>query len=106
MELSNLEVNYVELLFTSVKPWRWAVVQYTVCGGFDDQDGHEKCTRAGTVVKSSCYFGRNEAVGYRDIELYALQDNGCPVEWSFYLSICVKANLEISPRGELLWSIL
>jgi hypothetical protein len=34
--------------------------------------------RAGTVVESSCYFGRNEAVEYRDIELYALRDNEFP----------------------------
>src|SRR5271168_2250321 len=27
--------------------------------------------RAGTIVESSCYFGTNEAVEYRDIELYA-----------------------------------
>jgi hypothetical protein len=25
---------------------------------------------------------------------------------AFYLTTCVKASLEISPRGELLWSIL
>ena len=31
--------------------------------------------RAGTVVESSCYFGRNEAVEYRDVELYALRDS-------------------------------
>ena len=33
---------------------------------------------AGTVVESSCNFGRNEAVKYRDIELYALRDNEYP----------------------------
>jgi hypothetical protein len=31
--------------------------------------------RAGTVVELSCYFGRNEAVEYRDIKLYAVRDN-------------------------------
>jgi hypothetical protein len=31
--------------------------------------------RAGTVVESSCYFGQNEAVEYRDIEVYALGDD-------------------------------
>ena len=34
--------------------------------------------RAGTVIESSCYFGRNEAVEYRDIELYALRDSQYP----------------------------
>jgi hypothetical protein len=34
--------------------------------------------RAGTIVESSCYFGRNEAVEYRDIELYALRDSEFP----------------------------
>jgi hypothetical protein len=34
--------------------------------------------RAGTVVESSCYFGRNEALEYRDLELYALRDNEYP----------------------------
>jgi hypothetical protein len=33
---------------------------------------------AGTIVESSCYFGRNEAVEYGDIELYALRDNEYP----------------------------
>jgi hypothetical protein len=32
--------------------------------------------RAGTVVESSCYFGQNEAVEYRDIGVYALRDDG------------------------------
>jgi hypothetical protein len=32
--------------------------------------------RAGTVVESSHYFGQNEAVEYRDIEVYALRDGG------------------------------
>src|SRR3954451_12019252 len=35
-------------------------------------------TRAGTIVESSCYFGRNEALEYRDIELYALRDSEYP----------------------------
>ena len=34
--------------------------------------------RAGTVVESSCYFGRNEAVEYGDIELYIVRDNKFP----------------------------
>jgi hypothetical protein len=34
--------------------------------------------RAGTVVESSCYFGRNEAVEYRDIEIYAVRDDDYP----------------------------
>jgi hypothetical protein len=34
--------------------------------------------RAGIVVESSCYFGRNEAVEYRDIKLYALRDSRFP----------------------------
>jgi len=34
--------------------------------------------RAGTIVESSCYFGRNEALEYRDIELYALRDSEYP----------------------------
>ena len=34
--------------------------------------------RAGTIVESSCYFGTNEAVEYRDIELYALRDSEFP----------------------------
>jgi hypothetical protein len=34
--------------------------------------------RAGTVVESRCYYGRNEAVEYRDIELYAMLDNDYP----------------------------
>jgi hypothetical protein len=59
-----------------------AVVQHTVYIGFDDQGGHEKCMRARTAAKSSYHFGRNEAVEYRDIELYALRDNEYPVEWS------------------------
>jgi hypothetical protein len=35
-------------------------------------------SRAGTIVESSCYFGRNEAVEYGDIELYALRDTEYP----------------------------
>jgi hypothetical protein len=38
--------------------------------------------RARTVIESSYYFGRSEAVEYRDIERYALRDNEYPVEWS------------------------
>jgi hypothetical protein len=34
--------------------------------------------RAGTVVESSCYFGRNEAVEYKDVELYAVRDSEFP----------------------------
>jgi hypothetical protein len=34
--------------------------------------------RAGTIVESSYYFGRNEAVEYGDIELYTLRDNEYP----------------------------
>ena len=34
--------------------------------------------RPGTVVESTCYFGRNEAVEYRDVELYAVRDNEYP----------------------------
>jgi hypothetical protein len=34
--------------------------------------------RAGTIVESSCYFGTNEAVKYRDIKLYALRDSEFP----------------------------
>jgi Protein of unknown function (DUF3435) len=34
--------------------------------------------RAGTVVESSGYLGRNEAVEYRDIELFALRDPDWP----------------------------
>jgi hypothetical protein len=34
--------------------------------------------RAGTVVESSCYFGRNEAVKYRDIRLYAMRGTDYP----------------------------
>lgn len=34
--------------------------------------------RAGTVIESSCYFGRNEAVEYRDIEIYAVRDDDYP----------------------------
>jgi Protein of unknown function (DUF3435) len=33
---------------------------------------------AGTVVESSCNYGRNEAVEYRDIELYAVRHNEYP----------------------------
>jgi hypothetical protein len=31
--------------------------------------------RAGTVIESSCYYGRNEAVEYRDIQIYAVRDD-------------------------------
>jgi hypothetical protein len=31
--------------------------------------------RAGTVVESSCYFGRNEVIKYGDVKLYAVRDN-------------------------------
>src|ERR1700677_2636995 len=34
--------------------------------------------RAGTVVESSGYFGRNEAVEYRDIYLFAMRDADNP----------------------------
>jgi hypothetical protein len=34
--------------------------------------------RAGTVFESSCYFGQNEAVEYRDIEIYAVRDDNYP----------------------------
>jgi hypothetical protein len=34
--------------------------------------------RGGTVVESSCYFGTNEAVEYRDIQLYAMRDKDYP----------------------------
>jgi hypothetical protein len=34
--------------------------------------------RAGTVVESNCYFSRNEAVEYRDIEIYAVRDDDYP----------------------------
>jgi Protein of unknown function (DUF3435) len=34
--------------------------------------------RAGTVVESSGYLGQNEAVEYRDIELYAVRDEKNP----------------------------
>jgi hypothetical protein len=34
--------------------------------------------RAGTIIESSCYFGRNEAVEYRDIEIYAVRDDNYP----------------------------
>jgi hypothetical protein len=34
--------------------------------------------RGGTVVESSGYFGTNEALEYRDIELYALRDTEYP----------------------------
>jgi hypothetical protein len=34
--------------------------------------------RAGTIVESSCYFGRNEALEYRDIELYTFRDSEYP----------------------------
>ena len=35
-------------------------------------------SRAGTAVESSCYYGRNESVEYRDLELYALRDSDFP----------------------------
>jgi Protein of unknown function (DUF3435) len=34
--------------------------------------------RAETVIESSCYFERNEAVKYKDIELYIVRDNKFP----------------------------
>ncbi|KAK5409142.1 hypothetical protein LTR90_009265 [Exophiala xenobiotica] len=34
--------------------------------------------RAGTVVESSCYYGHNDAVQYRDIRLYAMPDPDSP----------------------------
>jgi hypothetical protein len=34
--------------------------------------------RAGTIVESSCYFKRNEAIKYKDIKLYALRDSEFP----------------------------
>src|SRR5277367_6084457 len=34
--------------------------------------------RAGTIIESSCYFGRNEALEYRDIELYTLKRQRVP----------------------------
>jgi hypothetical protein len=35
-------------------------------------------TTARAGIESSCYFGRNETVEYRDIELYALRDSEYP----------------------------
>ena len=32
----------------------------------------------GTIVESSYYSSRNEALEYRDIELYAIRDNDYP----------------------------
>lgn len=36
--------------------------------------------RGGTVVESSCYFGRNEAVEYGDVHLFAMRDPENPSE--------------------------
>ena len=35
-------------------------------------------SRAGTIVESTGYLEQNQAVEYRDIQLYALQDEGNP----------------------------
>ena len=34
--------------------------------------------RAGIIIKSSCYFGRNEAVKYRNIKMYAIRGDDPP----------------------------
>ena len=55
-------------------PEEWQRLQHAIMNIFCSST----TARAGTIVESSCYFGRNEAVEYRDIELYALRDSEFP----------------------------
>jgi hypothetical protein len=57
--------------------------------------------RAGTVVKSSCYFGRNEAVEYRDIEIYAVRDDDYPGGVKLGMLIQLRLLKDRRNRGNL-----